>query len=270
MGAAVGRRLVDHGLRVLTSLSGRSPASEARANAAGMQAVPLERLAEADLILSIVPPAFALPFASQMAPVLEAAERKPLFVDCNAVSPETVLQIARVIEATGAPFVDAGIIGPPPREGGEPSIYASGPHARQLTVLNEHGLNIRVLDSPVGAASALKMCFAGINKGFTAVATAMTLAAVKAGATNELHQELAAREPALLAALAGKVPDMIPKAYRWVAEMQEIANFIAADGAGDIYTGASNVYERIARAISNGGPEINALREFYAAAATRP
>ena len=65
-------------------------------------------------------------------------------------------------------------------------------------------------------------------------------------------------------------PDMMPKAYRWVAEMQEIANFIAADGAGDIYTGASNVYERIARAISVSGPEINSLREFYAAAATRP
>lgn len=270
MGAAVGRRLVDHGLRVLTTLSGRSPASEARASAAGMQAVSFERLAEADLILSIVPPAVALPFARQMAPVLEAVGRKPLFVDCNAVSPDTVLQIARVVEATGAPFIDAGIIGPPPQQGAEPSIYASGPHARQLTVLNEHGLDIRVLDGPVGAASALKMCFAGITKGFTAVATAMTLAAVKAGATNELHQELAAREPALLAALARKVPDMMPKAYRWVAEMQEIASFIAADGAGDIYTGASNVYERIARAISVSGPEINSLREFYAAAATRP
>ena len=36
MGAAVGKRLVDHGLKVLTSLKGRSAETSARAKTAGM------------------------------------------------------------------------------------------------------------------------------------------------------------------------------------------------------------------------------------------
>jgi 3-hydroxyisobutyrate dehydrogenase-like beta-hydroxyacid dehydrogenase len=264
MGAAVGKCLADHGLEVLTTLVGRGAASAARARAAGMRPVQPEALTNADLLLSIVPPGAALPFALQMARLLEGAPRKPVFVDCNAVSPATVERIAQVIEEAGAPFVDAGIIGPPPRpEGVQPSIYASGPHAGRMSLLRSHGLDIRVLEAPVGAASALKMSFAGITKGVIAVATAMALAAARVGATKELHAELAAREPALLASLSRKVPDMLPKAYRWVAEMQEIAQFAGPDAAGDIYAGASQIYERVARAMASDGPELKALRRFF-------
>src|SRR6516165_3617512 len=93
MGAAVGRRLRERGAEVLTTLEGRSAASCERAAAAGMVAVPDERLAEADFVLSIVPPAAALAFAARMGGWLESARSKALFVDCNAVSPETVARI---------------------------------------------------------------------------------------------------------------------------------------------------------------------------------
>ena len=180
MGAAVGKVLTEHAVEVLTSLEGRSAASVERAASAGMRAVPTAELVRAQLLLSIVPPASALAFAELMAPALRAAAQKPVFVDCNATSPATARRIAAVIEPTGAAFVDAGIIGPPPRRGAaQPSIYASGPNAGQVSVLTEHGLDIRILDGPIGAASALKMSFAGINKGIIAVATAMTLAATR-------------------------------------------------------------------------------------------
>jgi L-threonate 2-dehydrogenase len=269
MGAAVGRRLTDRGVQVLTTLAARSTASADRAAAAGMQAVPLDRLTQAELILSIVPPAAAVPFAEQMGPPLRAAARKPVFVDCNAISPATAQQIAGLIEATGAPFVDAGVIGPPPRaQGAQPTLYASGPHAARLAVLRDHGLDVRVLDGPVGAASAVKMSFAGINKGVIAVATAMTLAAMRAGAMQELHAALAEREPALLASLSRKIPDMLPKAHRWVAEMQEISEFVAADGAGEIYSGAAQLYDRVARAMASDAAELEALRSFFASSFT--
>ncbi len=231
-----------------------------------MRSVPAERLVEADFLLSIVPPAAALTFAQSLVPALSAASRKPVFVDCNAVSPATVRRIASVVEGTGTSFVDAGIIGPPPKAGlAQPSIYASGPEAARLTALREHGLDVRVLAGrPVGAASALKLSYAGITKGFMAVATAMTLAATRVGATNELHQELVEREAGLLAALSAKVPDMLPKAYRWVAEMREIALFATPDAAGELYLGAANVYERVARAMADEGPELEALRTFFA------
>ena len=121
MGSAVGRRLAAHGVTVLTSLCGRGAATERRAREAGMTPVADDRLAGADVILSILPPAAALPFAERMAPQL--CGRPGLFVDCNAVSPDTVLRIGTVIAASGAAFLDAGIIGTPQRrrEPGRPS-----------------------------------------------------------------------------------------------------------------------------------------------------
>jgi 3-hydroxyisobutyrate dehydrogenase-like beta-hydroxyacid dehydrogenase len=265
MGAAVGRRLSDNGVEVVTALESRGAESQARAAAAAMRPVSTQQLADSDFILSIVPPAAALEFAQAMAASLRSAPRKPVFVDCNAVSPDTAQRIAALIEPTGAPFVDAGIIGPPPGTGGlDPSIYASGPVAHKLSALGERGLDIRVLDGPIGAASALKMCYAGIQKGITALATAMTLAAARVGASAELKQELAAREPQYLDALTRKIPNMLPKAYRWVAEMREISQFTQPDGAGDIYAGAAEIYQRVARSLARGGPEVEALRAFFA------
>ena len=256
---------MEHGVKVLTTLDGRSAASRDRAAAAGMTVVPRERLVEADLVLSIVPPAAALSFAEQMAPLLGGVTRKPVFVDCNAVSPETVVRIGAVIAATGAPFVDAGIIGLPPKPGAPgPHIYASGEHASRVAELSAHGLDVRVLDGPIGAASALKMCFAGINKGLIAVASAMILAATRAGAQEALYRELAESEPALLAALERKVPGMLSKAWRWVAEMHEIAAFAGEDPAtADIYKGAARFYERISRDFAQDCRETPALERFF-------
>jgi 3-hydroxyisobutyrate dehydrogenase-like beta-hydroxyacid dehydrogenase len=170
MGAGVGRRLAENKVTVLTSLAGRSEESAKRAREAGMQPVEDRTLAEADFFLSIIPPGDALGLAKRLAPVLTAANKKPVYVDCNAVSPPTVQKIADEIAATGCPFVGAGIIGPPPKPGStNTKIYASGPAAADFAGLNDYGLIVRVLDGPVTAASALKMSYAGITKGFTAL-----------------------------------------------------------------------------------------------------
>src|SRR5512146_2146918 len=101
MGAGVGRRLTDNKVTVLTSLAGRSTESEKRAEAAGMRAVADAQLTEADFLLSIVPPGDALALAKRLAGVLSAANKKPVYVECNAVSPRTMLDIADVVGATG-------------------------------------------------------------------------------------------------------------------------------------------------------------------------
>ena len=125
MGAGVGRRLAENKVTVLTSLAGRSEESAKRAREAGMQPVEDRTLAEADFFLSIIPPGDALGLAKRLAPVLTAANKKPVYVDCNAVSPPTVLKIGEEIAATGCPFVGAGIIGPPPKPGStNTKIYA--------------------------------------------------------------------------------------------------------------------------------------------------
>jgi 3-hydroxyisobutyrate dehydrogenase-like beta-hydroxyacid dehydrogenase len=267
MGAAVARRLVENGVRVLTSLTGRSAASEARAREAGMIAVDLDQLASAQIVLSILPPAHALAFAREMAPVLGAASRV-VFVDCNAVSPDTVREIAAVFAGVGVACVDGSIIGLPPRPGQpSPHFYMAGAVQDTARVLSlaEHGLDVRVLDGPVGAASALKMCYAGINKGLAAIASAMILAATRSGASAALYQEMSESLPGLLSSLGRQVPDMLPKAYRWVAEMREIAAFAGSDPAAhSVYVGFSELFDRVARDVAQDGTESAALKQFFA------
>src|ERR1700677_490904 len=114
MGAAVGRRLADHGIKVLTSLAGRGGSTADRAKEAHMVAANDSEIAAADFLLSIVPPGDALSLAERFAPALKASNAKPIYVDCNAINPATVGREAAVIAPTGCSFVDCGIIGPPP------------------------------------------------------------------------------------------------------------------------------------------------------------
>src|SRR5215469_8641254 len=133
MGGAVGKRLVEHGVTVLTSLDGRSEETRTRANAAGMTAAKDDDIARADFILSILPPGDAFTLAQRFVPALTASNAKPVYVDCNAINPSTVDRVAAIIAPTGSPFVDAGIIGQPPKPGDAgPRIYASGGDARGL------------------------------------------------------------------------------------------------------------------------------------------
>lgn len=243
MGSAIGRLLTQGGARVLTSLEGRSAASASRARDAGMEDASLESLVTCDFILSIVPPAVAVESANRIASVLARSNAKPVYVDCNAINPDTVERIARVLAPADTPFVDGAIIGQP----SAPKFYMSGPHAARTRQLADAGLAVRVLDGPVGAASALKMSYAGITKGLTAIGSAMSFAAMRNGAGDALLSELAESQPALAAWLASNVPRMPPKAYRWVAEMEEIAQFIG-DGFAEhrIYEGAAGLYARLA------------------------
>ena len=264
MGAAVGARLVEHGAEIVTLLTGRSPASADRAKAAGMRGVELAQLAEVDIILSIVPPGEAMALARTVAPVLRGAASRPVYADCNAVSPQTAEAIAAVVTGQGVRFVDAGIIGGPPRSGTPgPLFYTSGPEAPALDALAKYGLRVSDLHGPLGAASGLKMSYAGITKGLTALAAAMMLAATRFGAAPSLAAELAASQPDLLKWVSRSVPDMYPKAYRWVAEMQEIAAFAGEDAATrEIYTGIAALYQRLADDEAGPKQEIGALDAF--------
>lgn len=265
MGAAVGRRLVDHGVTVLTTLAGRSADSVARAQAAGMTAVEPGRLLEAEFVLSILPPGQALAFAEQTVQWVAGRALKPVFVDCNAVSPDTVQAIGAVIARADIPFIDASIIGLPPKpEQPGPRFYASGAEARRLERLIECGLDIRVLEGPLGAASALKMCYAGINKGIAALAGAMILAAERSGATAALYQEMSESLPGLLTSLRRQVPEMLPKAYRWVAEMEEIAAFTGeAAPAHEVFVGFARLFEEIARDVAGEKRDSAVLKAFF-------
>ena len=268
MGAAVGARLVERGLKVLTSLEGRSSETAKRANVSGMAAASDEEIAAADFILSIIPPGDAVALAQRFVTALSASNGKPIYVDCNAIAPPTTERVAAAIAPTGCPFVDAGIIGPPPKpkEAG-PRFYASGKEAPRFATLKQYGLDIRLLEGPLTAASALKMSYAGITKGTQALGAAMMLAATRGGSADPLLAELKLSQPHLLPWLYRSLSVMPPKAYRWVAEMHEIANFVGQDPAAhELYTGAAHFYEEIARDFDGDRKQVSALEAFLAKA----
>ena len=265
MGAAVGKRLLDSGVKVLTSLEGRSEETKARAKAVGMAAAGDEEIAASDFILSILPPGDALSLAEHFVPALKASNAKLVYVDCNAINPKTVERVAAAIAPTGSPFVDAGIIGSPPKPGDAgPRFYASGPAAARFATLRDYGLDIRVLDGAMSAASALKMSYAGITKGTQAIGAAMMLAATRAGSADALFAELSASQKELFPWLKRSLSQMPSKAYRWVAEMHEIAGFVDDDPAArELYEGAAHFYETFAEDFENGEKkEAGALAAF--------
>jgi 3-hydroxyisobutyrate dehydrogenase-like beta-hydroxyacid dehydrogenase len=277
MGAAVGKRLFDNGVKVLTSLQGRSPETAVRAKAAGMQTASDHEIAGADFILSILPPGDALSLAQRFVPALTASNAKPVYVDCNAINPKTVERVAAAIAPTECAFVDAGIIGSPPapvpnpqpgqgKVAGSPRFYASGPAAARFATLRDYGLDVRVLDGALSAASALKMSYAGITKGTQAIGAAMMLAAARAGSADALFDELQASQKELFPWLKRSLAQMPPKAYRWVAEMHEIAGFVGDDPtARELYEGAADFYEKFAENFENGDQkDAAALAAFLA------
>lgn len=269
MGAAVGQSLFESGARVLTSLRGRSAQSCERVRRAGLEIADDDdvMVRGADFVLSIVPPAAAVEVAERLRDPLARSATRPVFAECNAISPKAVNRIAQILASSGCRFVDAGIIGGPPsgpRSTG-PRLYVSGADAKAMSRLSRYGLDIAVIDGPIGAASGLKLSYAGLTKGLTALGAAMIAGASRAGLGGALRAELLRTQPDLVARFERHLPAMLPKAYRWVAEMGEIAEFLGSEeeGAG-IYVGAARLYERIARefATNDSRDGLDALLAF--------
>ena len=267
MGSGIAARLVENGARVLTSLSGRSAATQSRAKSAGVEILDDKQISEqAEVILSIVPPSVAAATAQRFLPLIGDSHRKPLFLECNAIAPQTVIAIAKLFAERGLRFGDAAIIGlsPKPGEPG-PRLYMSGAVQPEADLLRSFGLDSRVLSDAVGDASALKMAYAGINKGFQAIGAAMILGAARNGAAASLLVELKDSQPIFCAWLQKKLPAMYSKAYRWDDEMREIAKFLEPEqGSVAMLTGAADFYQHVAVEFEAGaGSEmIRALERF--------
>jgi 3-hydroxyisobutyrate dehydrogenase-like beta-hydroxyacid dehydrogenase len=244
MGAAVGACLVGRGHRVLWASSGRSVASAARADAAGLEdAVTFERaLEQAQVVLSICPPHGAAALARKVA----QAGFRGVFVDCNAIAPETARAEMEIAEGAGARFVDGGIVGPPPRKRGSSRLYLSGGPSREIAALFA-GTNLEavLLDGPAGAASALKACYAAWTKGTTALLAAIRALARQKGVEAALLEEWKRSQPDV-PGRSGAVVAAAGKAWRWIGEMEEIAATFRAAGLPEGFLlSAAQIYGRL-------------------------
>jgi len=250
MGSAVGQVLATHGLTVIAALGERSARTRALAAAAGIADVgTLEHLVRAaDLVLSILDPEAAVGAAQRVAEAMQSTGATPLYADCNSIAVHSARTIGAIMTAVGAPFVEASIIGAPPRVPNKTRIYASGPHAQEFAQLNHFGLTVRVLGPEEGQAKAIKICYATVTKGTQALFTESFVAAKRLGVFEVLLTELGTSQQALLKVAQDGLQQMPPKAHRWVGEMNELA--AAYQGIGltpQMLAGAADLYRAVSQ-----------------------
>jgi 3-hydroxyisobutyrate dehydrogenase-like beta-hydroxyacid dehydrogenase len=249
MGQAVAIQLRVGGVNVCTALEGRSDRTRALAREAGLTDVGSigQLVAQCDVVLSIMDPGSAVNFARLAAEALRATGSNTLIVDCNAIAPDTVRQIAGIIKQGGGRFLDAGIIGPPPRGKAKTTLYVSGPDAGDLEQLAGPQLIIHAIGEGISDASALKMCYGALNKGTQALWLEVLIAAQRLGVAGLLEQQLQQSQAERYNWALSQFPPLPPKAYRWVPEMLEISKTLSAAGmTAKMFEGAADVYRFVA------------------------
>jgi 3-hydroxyisobutyrate dehydrogenase-like beta-hydroxyacid dehydrogenase len=249
MGQGVAMQLKQQGYTVMTALEKRSERSRKMAAEVGLIDVGsiAKMTAQCDLVMSVMNPGAALEFATEAAAAIKAQPNKPLFIDCNAIAPDTMAEIDKVIRDAGARCLDGGIIGPPPRGGAKVNLYVSGPGAGDLKQLENEFLRVHILTEKMGDASAVKMCYSAFNKGTQGLVLQTLMAAQRLGVADFVEQQLRASRAEALDSFLKAVPQLPPKAYRWVPEMHEIARTF--EGAGmtpRLFQGQADMFELVA------------------------
>lgn len=268
MGSSVGAVLRGRA-RVVFAGAGRSAATRERARADGIEDVGDEtRLAaEADVVISVCPPHAAETVAARFAELGFHGR----YVDANAVAPATARRIAARMEAAGAHFVDGGIVGPPARRPGTTRLWLSGAEAPALAALFEGSvLEATVLDDRPGSASALKMAFAAWSKGTTALLAAIRAFAEAEGVSDALQEQWRLVLPELAEHGDARIAATLPKAWRFVGEMEEIADSFAARELPDgFHRAAAEIYAAIATAQALEAGSVTVTLDALARSGTR-
>jgi 3-hydroxyisobutyrate dehydrogenase-like beta-hydroxyacid dehydrogenase len=250
MGAAVGAALHKGGMKIITCFEGRGAGTRERAEAAGFRGVDTldALLTEADIVFSILPPEHATALAETVAEAMRRSGNTRPYCDCNAVAPDTARAIGAIINAAGAPYIDGGIVGSPPGGPKPTRVFVCGPEAGVMDAFDGMSIAIRQCGPELGRASAIKMVYAAITKGTSALHAAVLLAAEKMGVTDELYGELAYSQGAVLKRMENMTPALPAVAERFAGEMREIAATLAAVGVpSGFHDGAAELYELLDR-----------------------
>jgi 3-hydroxyisobutyrate dehydrogenase-like beta-hydroxyacid dehydrogenase len=245
MGSAVAACLVAAGHEVIWASNERSEQTGARAAAAGLaDARTIEAVASrASVIFSICPPHAALDVATAVGGF------RGCYVDANAISPQTASEVAGIVEAGGASYVDGGIIGPPPVAPGSTRLFLSGEAAGPVQGLFDGtALDAKIVaEGGPYSASAVKMAYAAWTKGSAALLLAVRELAQACGVSDALLAEWDMSQPALASRLAGAAQSAAKKGWRWIAEMEEIAATMSAAGLPPgFHEAAAEIYRRTA------------------------
>ncbi|HSK28915.1 MAG TPA: DUF1932 domain-containing protein [Candidatus Limnocylindria bacterium] len=245
MGVTIGAAAESSGARVVWASAGRGPATQKRAYDAGLTDMKnlTAAVAASDVVLSVCPPDAAMDVAHAVA----ALKFSGIYVDANAVSRSTAQEIGAVVSTAGASFVDGGIIGSPVRQAGTTRLYLSGADAPKIAELfAESMLDARAIGAEPGAASALKVAYAAWTKCTDALILTIRAFATHEGVEQALLDEWNISQPALEKKCDRAAAIAVPKMWRYVGEMKEIAAAFAAAGLpSGFHNAAAEVSDRL-------------------------
>jgi 3-hydroxyisobutyrate dehydrogenase-like beta-hydroxyacid dehydrogenase len=272
MGSTVGAAAAASGARVVWASERRSKTSRERAKQAGLidvETLP-NALGESDVVLSVCPPHSALEVAESVA----QHNFKGIYVDANAISRATAVRVGEIVGRTGASFVDGGIIGAPVKKAGTTRLYLSGVHAPEIAELfSASMLDARAIGPEPGAASALKVAYAAWTKCTDTLLLAIRAFAAHEGVDQALLQEWSISQPELERRCQRATAVAVPKMWRYVGEMEEIADtFRAAGLPAGFHLAAAEICQRLTpfKDQTDPGPALPAVVDTIRGGSRKP
>jgi 3-hydroxyisobutyrate dehydrogenase-like beta-hydroxyacid dehydrogenase len=263
MGISLAASAQNSGCTAYWVSEGRSRATRQRAEKFSLvDALSLQEMCQTcSLIVSICPPEAAEEVAAQVA----ACSFTGVYLDANAIAPQKAIRIGHTLVAAGALFVDGSVIGGPAWEPGKSWLYLSGQEAPRAAACFDAGpLATRVIGDAIGKASALKMCYAAHSKGTAALLLAILATAVELDVLAELEDQWQRDGSNLAGRARDNAQNMAAKAWRFSAEMEEIAATFAGAGLpAEFHRAAATIYARLAH--FKAAPEMVALADLLAA-----
>jgi 3-hydroxyisobutyrate dehydrogenase-like beta-hydroxyacid dehydrogenase len=217
---------------ILIDDADKSASLKAKAEAAGIEASSsaAEAVRGADVVLSAVVSDQCVAAAENTAPHLNSGQ---FYLDINSTSPDKKKSAAQLVEASGADYVEAAVMGLVPPHGISVPMLLAGKRAAELAdILSGFGMDVSAIGENIGDASAVKMVRSVFMKGFTAILLECLVAANKLGAEEAILDSLAVSFPDLdwRATADYYAPRLVRHSKRQAAEMHSVADTLRGLG----------------------------------------
>jgi len=246
MGISIAVSAINSGHQVYWASRDRSDKTRLRAEKHNLIEVDslLQLCQISEVILSVCPPHAAEDVAKS---VIETGFKR-FYLDANAISPQHAVKIGQIMDENNISFIDGGIIGGPAWTPKETWLYLSGKDANIIADCFTNGpFETKIIDSEIGKASALKMCYAAYSKGTTALLAAVLATAESLGVREELYQQWDIDDSTFSEQVNRRTTRVTAKAWRFEGEMQEIAlTFENAGLPSGFHEAAAEIFHRMA------------------------
>jgi len=252
MGHNVAKYLTKSDFKIVTNLDHRSKKSFDTAKSLNIEILELnEFVNRSNIIISIIPPSAAYETAKIISDYSKKLSKPITYIDANAISPKSTLLIENEFYNSSfksSKYIDGSIIGGPPNKSYKPRLYVSGKYAKEVLHLKSLAFDIINLGNVTQLASSIKMCYASLTKGTSALLLSLILLADKLEVLNYLSEELEYSQKDTFDKIINSFPSISNKSDRWIGEMEEIAStYVDKELNPGVFDNASYIYRLLSK-----------------------